>query len=216
MVKHHLHPSHDLHSNLISAVHRCQYLHIPVNASSWGKMIFLHAGFSIDRANHINNEYSGIVFLRDPIQRWLSGMATWLTARLPDYTGLLDIRGNHALLDVLYSTVRFDEHTEQQTYFLTNLDTGKMKFWFVQPNLSHSMNQYFRKSFNIDISRFPIENASTIEGGKLIPRNYFKFELEKNSCYLQRVKDFLYADYKFISGVKFENMDRPKMQYFDY
>ena len=108
-----IHNSHHLHENLVCTEIKHSYLHIPVNSSCWGKTTFRNFGFKKDVRNLIDPDYKIVVFLRDPIDRWLSGLSTWLTARLPQHTPLYHVRDNQALLDVLFNVVHLDEHPTQ-------------------------------------------------------------------------------------------------------
>ena len=149
---------HDLNSSLIHHQYQEQYLHIPVNASTWGKQIFTAAKFRT--GNTLLPNYTTVIFFRDPIDRWLSGLSTWLTYRLPQHTGLKYVRDNQALLDTLFDTVRQDDHTERQTFFIQNVNLDKAKCFYMNDTFSISVNQYFLTKFNIDISSFPKENQT--------------------------------------------------------
>jgi hypothetical protein len=205
---------HDLNSSLIHHQHQEQYLHIPVNASTWGKQIFNAAKFR--NSNKLLPNYTTVIFFRDPIDRWLSGLSTWLTYRLPQHTGLKYVRDNQALLDTLFDTVRQDDHTERQTFFIQNVNLDKAKCFYMNDTFSISVNQYFLTKFNIDISSFPKENQTTLDGGKLIPKTYFRSVLESNTKYMHRVKEFFKIDYDFIKTANFENTKKVECQYYDF
>ena len=203
---------HNLNSVWINYQHQCQYLHIPVNASCWGKTIFSKAKF---RHGTYNSSFKTVIFFRDPIDRWLSGMATWLTCKLPQHAGLDQIRHNQALLDILFDTVRQDEHTERQTFFVQNIDWENTVCFFINDSFKASVNQYFINNFHVDIADTPPENQTTLEGGKLIPKNYFCRELEHNPKYLNRVKEFFEPDYKFLKSLPFYNTNTVNFWYYD-
>jgi hypothetical protein len=207
---------HKLHSNLFSDTHNHAYLHIPVNASCWGKTIFSSAGFRPDNQFSIPPDCTVVVFLRDPIERWLSGLSTWLTYRLPQHTDMTKVRNNTTLLDVLFDTIKQDDHTERQMFFLQNLNTDQIKFFLIGSEFQSSVNKYFLLNFNQDISKYPKENATTFESGKLKPREYFQTVLESNTKYLNRVKEFFECDYNFIKKIQFENQQPIKLKYYDY
>jgi hypothetical protein len=58
-------------------------------------------------------------------------------------------------------------------------------------------------------------NATTLPGGKLIPKNYFKSVLESNPAYLKRVKDFFEDDYRLIKNTHFQNEWNNNLRYYD-
>ena len=204
---------HKLNSNLTNVKFQHQYLHIPVCASCWGKTVFGATGFKTN--NTLNQNYTTVIFLRDPIDRWLSGISTWLTYRLPQHTSLLSVRDNSALLDVLFDTVRQDDHTERQLFFLQNVDINRAKFFFINDTFNESVNKYFVQNFSTDISNYPKENQTSLEGGKLIPKQYFRSVLESNTRYLDRVLQFFENDYQFLQKVSFENPVTGKYLYYD-
>lgn len=206
---------HALHSNLQSSRYQTSYLHIPVCASSWGKTVFSLAGFQTDYHCRIPQDYRTIVFLRDPIERWLSGLATWLTYRLPQHTSIEQVRDNQFALDVLFDSIRQDDHTERQRFFLHDLDKTNMTFWWIDAGFRQSFTRYFLQTFGTDISHCHPDHVTTLEGGKLIPRNYFKTVMENNTIYLNRVKEYFYEDYQLIKTTPFSNANRPLMSYYD-
>ena len=56
------------------------YIHIPKNASSWTKPNLLHWGWQFYNYHHSYNFYQkhAIVVLRDPVERWLSGIGEYM------------------------------------------------------------------------------------------------------------------------------------------
>ena len=203
---------HALDSVLVNHHRQLQYLHIPVNASSWGKTIFSAAKFSRGKVDH---NFKTIIFFRDPIDRWLSGLATWLTYRLPQHTPLQHIRDNQALLDVLFDTVRQDDHTERQCFFIQNIDLENTVCFYLDSSFQHAVSDYFDNILGFDISNFPAEHQTTLEGGKLIPKQYFRSVLESNTNYMKRVKEFFDIDYRLLQRTRFENATKVKCQYYD-
>ena len=211
----HFFAEHALHSALVSDTYQTSYVHIPVNASTWGKTVFAQAGFKQNLPGQLDPNHRLVIFLRDPIDRWLSGLATWLTYRLPQHTGLQRIRHNTAVLDILFDSIRQDDHTERQLFFIQGLDLNHADFWWVTPELSQHMASYFLE-LGVDTSKFPISNASDSESGKAIPKTYFRAVMESNLKYLQRVKDFFAGDRDLIRQIPFKNCQTPVMSYYDY
>ena len=212
----HFFSDHALHSVMQSREHQCSFLHIPVNASSWGKQIFWQAGFRPNKPPEIDTDHRIIVWLRDPVERWLSGLATWLTYRLPQHTGLDLVRNNLALLDLVFDTVRLDDHTERQTFFLQNLDSHRCDFWYINSEFKSDFSTYFEQRFRLNVHAHVAQNVSNLDNGKAIPRHYFKSVLENNSKYMTRVCEFFQPDRDLIQQVKFENCQTPRIFGYDY
>ena len=205
---------HELHSHLINHRYKTCYLNIPVNASCWGKRIFENCEF-VYKIGNIPSDYKIIVFFRDPIDRFLSGISTWLTSRLSQHTSLEQVRDNTAFLDTIFDTVRQDEHTERQMFFIQDLDIDNMVPFFMKEDFKFTVTNYFVDNFNSDISGFAEEHVTTLEGGKLIPRNYFKQILVENWTYQERLKDFYIEDYYFLKSIKYINGNCPDLLGFD-
>lgn len=208
----HFFKEHHLNSVLSKIDIGQQYLHIPVNASSWGKTVFSSLGFIQDT---LNCDFSTIIFFRDPIDRWLSGLATWLTCRLPQHTPITDIRGNTAVLDILFDTVRQDPHTETQSFFVQHVDWNRARCFYMDAAFNQYFQDYISTSFNKNISGFPRQHETTLEGGKLIPKTYFRQALESNPKYLSRVLEYFEPDRQLLKKLDFVNTKQINMQYYD-
>ena len=191
------------------------FVHIPKNASSFVKGVLIGSGGFWHHSETLINSGENLIVLRDPIDRWLSGLATWLTHRLPQHTPLTSVRDNSTLLDVLFDTVRQDDHTEQQLFFLQNVDVDRAKFFLINDTFNESVSQYFIQNFSTDISNYPKENQTTLQGGKLVPKQYFQSVLESTPQYLDRVLQFFQRDYQFLQKISFENHVTGKYQYYD-
>lgn len=187
---------------------------IPVNASTWATATLLASDFT--RTSTIDNNYTTIVFLRDPIDRWLSGVAQCICGKYPQYTSLEGIRDHSLLLDLIFTYIQLDVHTGLQTDFLKELNLSQTKFFMVNDSLSASVGEYFKQTANLILPDLPRENAGTLNSGKLIPKQYFKSVLESNPIYLRNVKRFFYSDYRFIQTQQFENVANTKFMYYDF
>ena len=86
------------------------FVHIPKNASSFVKGWLLRSGnFTHSDSLVIADHY--LITLRDPIERWVSGIAQFM-----------NVESNQQLtLHELVEQVTVDDHTELQTYFLQNV-----------------------------------------------------------------------------------------------
>ena len=208
-------PEHALHSAMVSPEYKCSYLHIPVNASSWGKQIFWQAGFRPNRPPELDAAHRIIVWLRDPVERWLSGLATWLTYRLPQHTGLELVRDNQALLDLIFDTVRLDDHTERQMFFVQQLNWEQCDFWYINSDFRLAFSDYFYARFGQTVHAQAPQNVSGLENGKIIPRQYFRSVLLNNKTYLTRVCEFFQQDCDMIREIKFANCQTPSLLGYD-
>lgn len=112
------------------------YVYIPIykNASIYGDKFFSHKGwdrksiFTLEEyhSNLINKKI--IVFLRDPVERWFSGVAQYFYEKEKRNENSIFTFTEDQLIDI-FSGVRLDHHTEPQTAWLLGLDLGKITFF---------------------------------------------------------------------------------------
>ena len=164
------------------------FVHIPKNASSFIKGCLL----STDKFTHNSilvdaDQY--LIALRDPIERWISGIAQFMVIE----------SNKHLTLQELVNTVTFDDHTELQTYFLQNVNLNKCTFLRVDNNLRKNINHWFIKNgFNIDITHIPNIN----QGNETI-KNRFAAMVDGNSQIKLKLAKHYEQDYELINRVKF-------------
>jgi hypothetical protein len=164
------------------------FIHIPKNASSFIKGCLL----SSDRFTHNNklvtaNHY--LIALRDPIERWVSGI-----------TQLMNVPDNqHLTLQDLVNTVTFDDHTELQTYFLEGIDLDRCSFLRVDRNLRTNIKQWtIDNGYQIDI-----DAISDINKGSQLAKDRFVALVDGNSQIKLKLAEHYAKDYELINRVKF-------------
>ena len=181
------HPSTDL-----------MYVHIPKNASSWTKPNL--QDFSWEFYNyHIDKlDKHAIVVLRDPVDRWLSGIAEYLALYHPDF-----ILHNSEGIDLIFDRICFDDHTEKQVNFIHELDTDCCTFF--------RCDEYYREDFSTFLDEHNMPNRyhkyEPQHVSKSSPvrekfKNIFSREIQ-NPKYLKAVKEYFAADYELINQIKF-------------
>ncbi len=178
------------------------YVNIPKNASSWTKPNLKDWGW--EHYNyHTDNLYHkhAIVVLRDPIERWLSGIAEYMYL----YHSSLDVAHfSNCFFDLVFTRVAFDDHTEQQVLFLEKLDLDNCTFFKCGPQYrelfshylnSHGMtNRYFSYNYQHVTNDLPER--------KKFKQIFFQ-TLEKNSKYITNLNHFFAKDYQLINSIKF-------------
>jgi hypothetical protein len=177
------------------------YINIPKNASSWTKPNLFDFDWEIYNY-HTDNLYhkTAMIVLRDPVERWASGIAEYLYLYHRDWT---DQAFTAELLDLIFDKIAFDDHTEKQVYFIEGLDLSRCVFFWFDDN--------YRKNF----SNFLIENQ--------MPNRYWNYEKQhvsnnepirkkfkeifvealENSKYLHQIQQYFKQDYDLINSVKF-------------
>lgn len=122
--------------------HDWLHVNIPKNASvSANDLLINNLGWQHSNF-HTDESLTGrraIIFLRDPIDRWVSGICEYFYRNYEQF-GCTTLDGifeklTPAMLDLIFSRVAFDEHTEKQVYFLEGLDLARAVFFRVEPGV---------------------------------------------------------------------------------
>ena len=74
--------------------------------------------------------------LRDPVDRWISGIAECLTL----YHPMFDLQDMETV-ELIFDRVTFDDHTERQVKFLQGLDTDDCIFMWCDENYRNNFSQ---------------------------------------------------------------------------
>jgi len=164
------------------------FVHIPKNASSFVKGCLLSSGnFTHSDSLVIADHY--LVALRDPIDRWISGIAQFMN----------DENNQSSTLHDLVDRVTIDDHTELQTYFLKGVDLDRCTFIQVDKNLRTNLSAWFNKQgYVVDMDNIPNIN----EGNRLL-KDRFAAMVDGNSQIKLKLVTHYEQDYALINRVKF-------------
>lgn len=166
------------------------YIHIPKNASSFVKGCLINNGWQHSDTFIEADRY--LVVLREPLDRWLSGIAQYL------------VNSNQIALDIetIFKTITFDDHTEQQTYFLKNVDLIKTTFLKCNSDLRKNLNKFMLENgFSLGVGDVANINARDPVKQTIIDRleHYIGEYLESKDC----IKDHFALDYRLYNKVNF-------------
>ena len=175
----------------VDETHHFTYVHIPKNASSFVKGCLIGARGFWKHSETLINGKENLIVLRDPIDRWCSGIAQY------EYNikSLLDPH-------TAFETITFDDHTELQTYFLKGVDLSCATFMLVDDNLRSTLSRWIIEHgyvTNIEIAHA----YNTSEDDKLERKNYYIKLLEQDPSLVLKLKEHFAEDYKLIKSVKF-------------
>lgn len=142
------------------------YRAIEKNAHLWGKEYFKIAANFSETEDFLDKKY--IIFLRDPIRRWFSGMAEWFYLNTEhDVNYVLD---KH-ILKLIFTTVEFDYHTDTQISFLEGLERKDFIFFDINDhNFMINLNHFTQTKMNLR----PPKNLNKIH---FIEENQYKMKI---------------------------------------
>ena len=144
-----------------------------------------------------------IVVMRDPYDRWLSGIAEYFGEELHDNEGIFELLDNPLALELIANKVAFDDHTESQLWFLQNVPLDKCVFFRQEQGLNYKISKYFSDVLNIPnkiASESPVHVSTAGTYGGRVKKHLDRL-LRKNSvCYL-KVLEYMEQDYEFIENM---------------
>lgn len=178
---------------------RVKYVNIPKCASSWTKQVLLRsnmfrwANYYDDPEAKVNHS---LIVLRDPVDRWLSGVCEYFAVHLPNIN---TTQFNSAFYDLLIDQTTVDDHTEKQVYFIDGIDFSNCTFFKCDNTYSELLHSRFK-----DANWFMLDPVHVTSADPL--RSKFKkiFQpLLENSKYINHIKHHYKEDYDLIQSIQF-------------
>jgi len=120
------------------------YINIPKNASSLTRGKLVEMGWQEE--NYLSGELGKtvcLVVLRDPLTRWVSGIAEW--AHRQAQTKL-----NEDFWQKVYRSVAMDSHTLPQCDFLKDIPISSIVAFWLDHNYKKKFSQYFQNTLGIE------------------------------------------------------------------
>jgi hypothetical protein len=186
------------------------YLNIPKNASTYLTNIlksneWLHW--------NILENFAGIkttiVFIRDPVDRWISGFSTYAALHLFGY----GYGSDHFIADyndlskrIIFDQVIFDDHTDHQVKYVKQILDYNPVFFRYNENLIPQINSFLGHDLNtssiVDANKSE-SNYDTEQVSKFI-----KKQITNNPDLKAQVVQAYKEDYEFINSIEFYNDPR--------
>jgi len=176
------------------------YVNIPKNATSWTKPNLQDWGWECYnyRTDHLDR--IPLVVLRDPVDRWLSGIAEYMYLYHRDIA-VNDF--NSAFYDLVFDRIAFDDHTERQVYFLEDLDVSQAVYFKFGPDYRDNFSKFLSEAGMPNrYSRYEYQHVSDRCPQRRIFKAIFTREIEQ-SRYINQVKQYFQQDYELINSVEF-------------
>ena len=185
------HLGHKLGECWVDPTNNITYVHVPKNASSFIKGCLISSK-QWQHSDTLINSSRYLITLRDPIERWCSGMAQY------------QVNSQQLELDVdnVFNQITFDDHTEQQIYFLQDIDLNKVTFVMINDTFNETIGRWFRENgYVVNVDIMPKFNQSS--DVKLELKQKYQQLVDSNPDYVLQLKKHFAADYELINKVKF-------------
>ncbi len=195
---------------LISPNRDIFYLNIPKNASTYLSNLllannWLHWNILTDP---VTVTYS-IAFLRDPVDRWISGFGTYTALHLCGY----GYGSDHFVNDyndlserLIFNQVILDDHTDLQTEFVNQIALHNPVYLRYNKSLVEQLNSILNKNLNTNVivdANYTDSNYDTKQISQFI-----KNKLQEKPELKAKVVAAYQKDYDFIRSTEFYNDPR--------
>jgi hypothetical protein len=191
-------------------VNKTGHMYLPIlkNAHSWATSL-LETNLQFVNQNIFSREYPQlvkfIVILRDPIERWVSGAAEYLSKYDPDVCR--EIVNNDNFMKLLCDIGRLDLHTNRQLDVLYDIDIKQCVFFKCDSTLESTMYHFIKTVAKRD-SVIPSNHYNMIEEGteskKIV--YYALTERLQDKEYFDRVNNYLSPDIQLLEYVTENNL----------
>jgi len=193
---------------LISPNRNYRYVAIAKNASSSiSNLLFNNKWDSIEGG--FNDDVTNIVVVRNPLERWISGMTEYLvgknsslgeiTRNLPNIFTHINFLNDEFIIKIITDQIYFDGHTLPQTWYLEGINVKRTKFFYMDDEFKEKICDFLKVNKSL-------KNINESKRDKL--KNNVKEILQdivsKNINLTEEIDKHYYCDHKLIDSVKFE------------
>lgn len=200
--------------------HDANYIFVPIPKCSSRytlQILNIMCAWNEDSNYHKTNfdDKTKIVVLRDPLERWKSGVLHHFFMKNHNMTD--------NLLDYVFNQLTLESHSELQVRFLQNIDTDSCIFFNLDEEYSenlkhfiiHTLNKNYtfwnktNELYSRDNKKHEIiwKNSTADRPKKIQDKQTLSDYIERNPDCMIRLKEYLKPDYDLIANIKFYNRE---------
>jgi hypothetical protein len=176
------------------------YIPIPKNSSSYIGQLLLKNNWNI--GNFLTTDLTNkqlIILLRDPIDRWISGIAEYLCSSLLKNGRTSDdiIKNwNGIVQDLVFDQVIFDDHTEKQVYFIQGIPIKNCVFFNSAKQPEQAVKKYLT-TYDVDLNIDIVIDRNQTQGNKYKEPlvNFLRDQLAQNPSLTNKLMNTYREDY---------------------
>lgn len=196
-------------------------VNMPKNASSYVLDWAQRQGWSAALADHATDVREMIVLLRDPVSRWIAGIAQYINTYIlsvhgpngPVYPGETVTEHDYfmtaqqfvqqytdATERLIFDVIsRFDDHVWPQCELVQDLLPGvRRRYFLVDQDLTDRLAQYLGWPIYVDLDR----NSGDCNSNIKVLQDFFRFRLHTRGELLERLRRHYHKDYALLDMVR--------------
>jgi hypothetical protein len=179
------------------------YLNIPKNASNFLDRLFAHSGWNVANLRDIDStKIRCIIVLRDPIERWLTGITQYAMLTLGTSVGNEFVKNYNSVVEkLLFDQVVFDDHTMPQYYFF---DCVKHHYNIDYFYYDSTVVQRMANRYNLQLDQEFEGNTTQTNTTKKTMMDFLRSQVNQNKNLLEAIKSKYREDYRLINNVEFQ------------
>lgn len=183
---------------------KMMFVNIPKNASNWIRNILRYNGWKSTNYNRPNTDITGFnafTIIRDPYERYISGLAEYL-----------HLYHNNKLVsddafEILFDLITVDDHTELQSYFLNDVDFDTTTFFMCDENLTENMNEHIFKKYNLKVTDDLLKPFYTADEFSPQYRLQWHIKSKITPAIEEKIKAHFQPDYQLIDRIRNEKRE---------
>jgi len=179
------------------------YLNIPKNASTYLTNILLANGWQHHSLHQSSSIKRSIVVLRDPIERWISGFATYASSWIlgAGYGSDHFLQDYNALVErFIFDNIVFDDHTTAQSQFVAQLPATDITYFKLNKNIIDQIGQDL--NINLVTARVDANQSENNYDQKQISA-HMRQRIEQDPVLKARIFEQYKCDFDLINSVQF-------------
>ncbi len=179
------------------------YLNIPKNASTYLTNTLLANGWQHHTVDAGSNVKKCVVVLRDPVERWISGFATYVSSWIlgPGYGSDHFLEDYNTLVErFIFDNLIFDDHTTAQSAFVNQLPAVDTSYFKLNKNIIDQISQ----DLNINLQTTQVDaNISENNYDQRQISAHIRQRMDQDPVLKARIFEQYKSDFDLINSVQF-------------
>jgi hypothetical protein len=145
-----------------------------------------------------------IVILRDPIDRWVSGFATYAASWIlgPDYGSTHFVEDYNDLTErIIFDQIVFDDHTTEQVQYVKQLGNTKITFFKLGHNIGSNLESFLGHRLGLN-NLVPANISEDNYDTKIIAKT-MRYKIDQDPVLKAKIIDRYSEDYTLIKSATF-------------